>query len=151
MTTKIEPFSDPALEELAKAIYDKLNNLAVQSVASYRVVSGADPTRAIGSLIAAHEYPALIVRQESAEGEDFQRCRGEIIYLISVASKRGRSLTWVQRAIALALREYVDFQPWPLCAVDFSGMAARQDIISLASDVLMKTSIRFQYQDRATL
>lgn len=151
MTTKIEPFSDPALEELAQAIFNALNLRSPDSVRSWRVVSGADPAKAIGSVAAVHEFPLLIIRQESATGEDFQKCRGEIGYLILVASGRGRSLTWVQRSVAAAIREYVDFQPWPLCAVNYSGMTARQEPMVSGADLFLRTLIRFEYEDRATL
>lgn len=100
--TAIAPYTDPALEFLAKEIADRLNarqpdmvrRWIASELSSYRV----------------EEYPILQVQCITAEGEALEMCKGSIRYIrlneqVHVGEQQQLGFRWTMRAIAKALRE----------------------------------------------
>lgn len=152
--SKVTPYNDPALEQLAIAIFNRLNNLEAETVESYRLLTGADPSKAILDLVPANAYPLLCLAQQSAEGENFQRCRGTIEWILPAnVARTGRSLAWIQKAIALAIREHQEFTNFDdlICSVDMRSLSSRQRVVVRGASVFWTVEIGFAYSDRATL
>lgn len=99
----IQPYTDPALDYLAKYLSDLLNEQCLGMVRRWIVSEMLS--------YQVEEYPLLQLHCISAEGEALQNCQGSIRYVlindqIKVGDNQQLGFRWVQRAIAKALRSF---------------------------------------------
>lgn len=149
-----DPLTSPTLDPLCEYLYYRLNELQPGSVAKSVVFSGAANSGYVTDVSALTAYPLLAIHQESAEGEDLERCQGGIEYLLPIDLQRKfASIDWIGKAIALVLREYHDtYQNRE--DLDFlidTQFRADAGVLGRGSGVFLALNFRFSYWDRATV
>jgi hypothetical protein len=102
----VEPFSDPALEALGEFLAEALNALYPSMVR--RWIASELPSFRI------EEYPLLQLQCLEREGENLERCKGSIRYLLpntqlQVGPHQQSVLPYVARAIARAICRFEQF------------------------------------------
>ena len=149
-----DPLTSPTLEPLCEYLYYRLNELQPGAVAKAIVFSGAASAGYVTDISSLTSYPLLAIHQESAMGEDLQRCQGGIEYLLPVDMQRKfASIDWVGKAIALVLREYQD-QHLNREDLDFlidTNFVCNPSVFGRGAGVFLSLNFRFSYWDRAAI
>lgn len=154
MNFPIAPYTDPALDHLAKWIADRLNaahpgmvrRWIVSEMLSYQV----------------EEYPLLQLHCISSDGEALERCQGSIRYVclndqIQLGEQQQMGFRWVELAIASALRQFqyeTGFGEYPITIAPQKFKAERRSgVLKLADGSaaagLTWTEVFFEYGDAA--
>lgn len=148
-----DPGSDPVLEDIADWLHERLNELSPGCVAKTTALTGANSRDFLLDSQPMTAYPLLAIHQESAEGEALEQATAGIEYIVPVTMQnKGASFVWIQKAIALALREYHDKQlasGGSLTLKNPPNFSANQDVVGKGSAIFLRVSVRFEYWDWA--
>lgn len=149
-----DPLTSPTLEPLCEYLYYRMNELQPGAVAKAIVFSGAANSGYVQDVSALTSYPLLALHQESAQGEDLQRCQGGIEYLLPIDLQRKfASIDWVGKAISLCLREYHDqyLNREDLGFLIDTNFVCNPSVVGRGAGVFLSLNFRFSYWDRASI